>query len=103
MVCPVGHRLTVSVRAFGSALVAHVAGLRFFFAGLVVCFGPMAAIRAEMPGVSVAFASIGLCHGVCAPVWNGFWAYFRASVENTMGRREKLKAASGKRLSFLKT
>ena len=93
MVFPVWRGLTVSVRTFGPALVAHVAGLRFFFAGLVVCFGPMAAVRAEMPGVSVAFASIGLCHGVCATVWNGFWANFRAAPENTMGRREKLKSS----------
>ena len=64
MVCPVWRRLTVSVRAFGPALVAHVAGLRFFFTGLVVSFGPMAAVRAEVPGIAVAFASIGLCHGV---------------------------------------
>ena len=69
MVCPVWRRLTVSVRAFGPALVAHVAGLRFFFAGLVVCFGPMTAVRAEMPGVSVLFASIGLCHGVLCSCW----------------------------------
>jgi hypothetical protein len=27
------------VRAFGAALVTHVAGLRFFFAGFVVCLG----------------------------------------------------------------
>ena len=93
MVCPVRRRLTVSVRAFGPALVAHVAGLRFFLVRFVACLGPMAAILAEVPGVSVLFASIGLGHGVCAPVWNGFWANFRASVENTMERREKLKSS----------
>ena len=69
MACLVWRGLTVSVRAFGPALVAHVAGLRFFFAGLVVYFGPMAAIRAEMPGVSVLFASIGLCHSVFCSLW----------------------------------
>jgi len=69
VVCPVWRRLTVSVRAFGPALVAHVAGLRFFFARFVVCFGPMTAVRAEMPGVSVLFASIGLCHGVLCSCW----------------------------------
>jgi len=68
VVCPVWRRLTVSVRAFGPALVAHVAGFRFFLARFVVCLGPMAAILAEVPGISVLFASIGLCHGVCAPV-----------------------------------
>ena len=53
--------------ALGFALVAHLAGFRFFFGGFVVGIGPMAAIRAEVPGIAVAFASIGFCHGVfCA-------------------------------------
>ena len=59
----------------------------------------MAAVRAEMPGIAVAFASIGLCHGVFVALVGRFWAKFRASVENTMERREKLKSTSGKRLS----
>ncbi len=84
MVCPAGRGLTVFVRAFGPALIAHVAGLRFFFAGFVVCFGPMAAIRAEVPGVAVAVASIGLCHSVYA-LFGRFWANSRALVENTNG------------------
>ena len=52
------------VRAFGSALVAHVAGLRFCVAGFVVRLGPMTAIRAEMPCIAIAFTSIGFVHGV---------------------------------------
>ena len=71
MVCPAWRGFTVSVRAFGPALIAHVAGLRFFFAGFVVCFGPMAAIRAEVPCIAVAFASIGLCHGVLCSCLEG--------------------------------
>jgi hypothetical protein len=53
----------------------------------------MAAVRAEMPGIAVAFASIGFCHSVLVLFWEGFWANFRAIVENTMGRREKIEKA----------
>ena len=51
----------------------------------------MTAVRAEMPGVSVAFASIGLCHGVLVLLFEGFWTKLRALVENTMERREKIE------------
>ena len=57
------------VRAFSSTLITHLARLRFFSSGFVVSFGPMAAIRTEVPGISVASASIGLCHGVLGFVW----------------------------------
>ena len=52
------------MRAFRLALIAQLTGRWFFAAGFVVCFGPMPAIRAEMPGVSFVFTSIGLGHSV---------------------------------------
>jgi len=51
--------LALFVVAFGFALVAHFAGSRLFFGRYVVCFRPMAAIRAEVPSIAGAFASIG--------------------------------------------
>ena len=36
--------LTVVVKAFGFALIAYLGRLRFFFAGFVICFGPVAAV-----------------------------------------------------------
>jgi hypothetical protein len=63
----------------------------------------MAAIGAEVPRVSVAFASIGLGHGVFCARSGRLLGYFRAIVENTMERREKFeKATSGNRL-FVET
>ena len=53
--------LTVVVKAFGFALVANLAGFRFFCRRFVIGFGPVVAVRAEMPYVTVAFASIDLC------------------------------------------
>ena len=94
MACLVRRRLTVSVRAFGPALVTHLARLGFFFAGLVVCFGPMAAVRAEMPGVAVAFASIGLCHGVLCSLWKVPGANLRALVETQWGDGKALAASA---------
>ena len=60
------------VRTFGLALIAELARFRFFPTRLIICLGPMAAVRAEMPGVSIGFASIGSCHGVCVLfLWKG--------------------------------
>ena len=79
------------------ALVAKLTGLRFFFAGFVLVFGPVAAIRAEMPRISVVFASIGLRHGVSVLFRQVSGLTIRAMVENTMERREKIsKSTSGK-------
>ena len=54
----------VFVCPFKSALIAEVAGLRFVFPGLVVCSGPMTAVRTEVPDVAVVSTSIGFGHGV---------------------------------------
>ena len=55
--------------------------------GFVIGFGPVTAVRAEMPGVSVGFASIGLGHGVQVLfLWKVSGAKLRAIVENTTGR-----------------
>jgi hypothetical protein len=51
----------------------------------------MVAIRAEVPGIAVEFASIGLCHGVFLLSLEGSGLTSEPWVENTMGRREKLK------------
>ena len=53
----------VVVKAFGLALVACLGRFWFFCSRFVIGFGPVVAIRAEMPGGPVAFASI--CHLEC--------------------------------------
>ena len=94
---PARRRLTVSVRAFGFTLVAHLTRLRFFFTGFVVCFGPMAAVRAEMPGVAVAFASIGFCHSVLVLSLEGFWANFQShSFKTQWGDTGQSRVGEGK-------
>ena len=50
--------LAVVVEAFGFALVADLAGFRFFRRGFVIHSGPMVAVRAEVPDRAVALASI---------------------------------------------
>ena len=56
-----------------------------------------------MPSISVAFASIGLCHGVLCS-FGRFWANFRAIVENTTGRPGVIeRAPSGKYLFVVET
>ena len=56
----------------------------------------MAAVRAEVPGIAVAFASIGFGHGVFVLFVGRFWAKFRALVKTQWrdGRIEKALAAS---------
>ena len=61
------------VRAFGSALIAEFARLRFFFTGIVIRLGPMTAVGAEMPYISVVSAAISDGHSVCA-LSGRFWA-----------------------------
>ena len=63
----------------------------------------MAAVRAEVPGISVAFASIGFGHSVLVLSWEVFWANFRAIVEKHNGEtREMEKATSGNCLFVVK-
>ena len=59
-----GALAAVFVPAFRVALVVELARFRFFFGGLVVCCGPITAVRVEMPGVSVAFATRCGSHSV---------------------------------------
>ena len=55
--------LTVVIKVFRLALIANLAGLRFFGCGLVIRLGPVVAIRAEMPYLAIAFAPIGHSEG----------------------------------------
>ena len=64
MTCRSDKALAVMVKAFCLALVADLDRFRFFPGGFIIRFGPVTAIRAEVPCVSVAFAAIGFCHPV---------------------------------------
>ena len=55
--------LAIVVEVFRFALVADLAGFRFFGCGLVIRFGPVVAIRAEMPYLAVTLAAIGHSDG----------------------------------------
>jgi hypothetical protein len=53
---------------FGLAVIAKLTNRRFFGARFIVFAGPMPAIRAEMPSISIVSTSIGSFHSVfCAP------------------------------------
>jgi len=54
--------LAVVIKAFGLALVAYLRRFWFLLSGLVIGFGPMMAIRAAVPYLLVAFASIDFHH-----------------------------------------
>ena len=54
----------------------------------VIGLGPVAAIRAEMPRISVVFASIDLGHGVSVLFRQVSGLTSEPWVKNTMGDRE---------------
>lgn len=51
----------------------------------------MAAIPAEVPGIAVAFASIGLCHGVLCSYLEGSGLTQESWLKTQWGAGSKLK------------
>ena len=60
---------TVLVGAFSLALIAKLARFGFVPTRFVICFGPMATLRAKMPNIAVASAAISIGHGVLCSWW----------------------------------